>query len=454
MKENWSNKQYGIEYLNLLRGQTIYVFPEKEDQGWAWGRLVEDNGVDRQGWFPPAFATPRSSKASSTAVGNLEMPRQLQPKAPPNLPPDSIAAIGVTGPDTPPTPPPTGAKFVRSQPPPPPPKNGGVALQNTPRTAMQAEPLPLQSAKTPPLGLARSDIFNEPRQRPFIVEGRGNIDSTSVVAIRPTITHDYWGALYTRCLNEGLIKGGKAHMDQGGTQWWHCPFCEHDIRAENLESHLGKQSHIKWYEHIMTLRHHAAASQAEPSNNLQLMSMQQATCVGTLSPPPIPETWGDKRMYKWDVGYGAYKCLLCDRWTDDNHVSSKAHQRYAPMADQFIPAMRDAPQPTMTPGLQNEPTQPWNSQPACSSDSWVPPTIPGSQDGVGLQANLPEGWRATYSEQQRTYYYWQLDDKTGLPAPDSVTWHKPVRRVPPPPPNPPMSVGRQPPPPPATTFEI
>ena len=39
VQQDWSNAEYGHGYLNILAGQTMLVYPAKEEQGWAWGRL-------------------------------------------------------------------------------------------------------------------------------------------------------------------------------------------------------------------------------------------------------------------------------------------------------------------------------------------------------------------------------------------------------------------------------
>ena len=67
--EHFSGISYGTEYLNLHRGQTIYVDRELTVEGWAWGKFEEDNGELFQGWFPQAFAKPREDGAT---VGDLK----------------------------------------------------------------------------------------------------------------------------------------------------------------------------------------------------------------------------------------------------------------------------------------------------------------------------------------------------------------------------------------------
>ena len=163
--EDFSGISYGTEYLNLHRGQTIYVVRESTVEGWAWGKFEEDNGELIQGWFPQAFAEPREDGAT---VGDLKEKESQE----------------ISGVDVP-------ACDVFQQPPPPPPS--------------------------------------------------------------PPVTQDYWILLYKRCLDAGLIKGGKENSDVGGSEWWHCPYCMKDIRVENLDAHLTKASHIKWYENAFTL---------------------------------------------------------------------------------------------------------------------------------------------------------------------------------------------------------
>ena len=76
--------------------------------------------------------------------------------------------------------------------------------------------------------------------------------------------------LFKRCLAAGLTKGGKTNSDVGGSEWWHCPFCEQDVRAAHLDDHLHKESHIKWYKYKWTL-HYVAAAATHPDPLLNNM---------------------------------------------------------------------------------------------------------------------------------------------------------------------------------------
>ena len=199
-----------------------------------------------------------------------------------------------------------GRPFVQSQPTPPPPRNGVVALQS-------------------------SNIVQQHRQ---------------------SITQEYWSLLFKRCLDAGLTKGGKTNSDVGGIEWWHCPFCEQDVRAAHLDDHLRKESHIKWYKYKWTL-HYVAAAASHPD---PLFVKQHAASKGiSLYVPPIPASWGDARMYEWDVEYGMHKCVLCDKWATETHVSSRKHRKRVPTAAKYIKAMKesDAPRPSVTPAMKD-----------------------------------------------------------------------------------------------------
>ena len=51
----WDGSDYGAEYLNLVVGQTLLgTAPLVEEDGWV---KVWQPRMERQGWFPPAFAT-------------------------------------------------------------------------------------------------------------------------------------------------------------------------------------------------------------------------------------------------------------------------------------------------------------------------------------------------------------------------------------------------------------
>ena len=53
--QDWDGGAYGVEYLHLLKGETLLgTYPMVLDQGWA---LAFQPRTGQEGWFPPAFAT-------------------------------------------------------------------------------------------------------------------------------------------------------------------------------------------------------------------------------------------------------------------------------------------------------------------------------------------------------------------------------------------------------------
>ena len=355
--EHFSGISYGTEYLNLHRGQTIFVDRELTVEGWAWGKFEEDNGELIQGWFPQAYAEPREDGATvgdlkekeSQEISGVDVPAcdVFEQPPPPPLPPSSTveswvwgkfeadngeliqgwypqafakpredgATVGdlkekesqeISGVDVPacdvfqqpPPPPPStvegwargkfdedngdliqgrfpqafaepredsatvgdlkekeklvevngavepvgfmlGRPFVQSQPTPSPPMNGVIVQQH--RQSITQEYLSFVVQEVP-----RCDVFQQPPPPPLSPPPPPPPPS-------PPVTQDYWSLLYKRCLDAGLIKGGKENSDVGGSEWWHCPYCMKDIRVENLDAHLTKASHIKWYEYKFTI---------------------------------------------------------------------------------------------------------------------------------------------------------------------------------------------------------
>ena len=134
---------------------------------------------------------------------------------------------------------------------------------------------------------------------------------------------------------DGLVRGARTNGLGQDDRWWHCPYCQHDIREQNLDDHLKKGRHIR---NKVWVQQAPVAPSAVHRNDL--------TDEKQMVPQPaLPAHWGDPRLYKYDPVYWKFRCLLCNRFADDQHVQSNGHQKWVPYAGNFIPALRQDGEP-------------------------------------------------------------------------------------------------------------
>ena len=54
----------------------------------------------------------------------------------------------------------------------------------------------------------------------------------------------YWQDLAIRAETDCLVRGARTHGLGQGYRWWHCSYCQHDIREQDLDTHLKKEKHV------------------------------------------------------------------------------------------------------------------------------------------------------------------------------------------------------------------
>ena len=54
----------------------------------------------------------------------------------------------------------------------------------------------------------------------------------------------YRQGLAIRAETDCLVRGARTHGLGQDYRWWHCSYCQHDIREQDLDAHLKKENHI------------------------------------------------------------------------------------------------------------------------------------------------------------------------------------------------------------------
>ena len=158
------------------------------------------------------------------------------------------------------------------------------------------------------------------------------------------------------------------------------------------------------------------------------------------APPPIPEHWGHPAFYEWRPEHQEYRCLLCNAYATEGHMSSDRHRfRVANpnwyMADRRIDIGGPPPEPPAMPGIvMTHPGQfvspaPWAGPAPRPSAQQPQPAQQQRQQQAAPQYQqmqpqpLPLAalqWQGTQDRQQQQSQ--QLPSPAEQPANATATW--------------------------------
>lgn len=225
---------------------------------------------------------------------------------------------------------------------------------------------------------------------------------------------------------------------------FYCPHCDKHLNANTLAAHIQGQGHTKKLSWIPDQGPSAVAAPAAPTAPAApaapfvTSSAASSSAPGSRDYPEPPFQW--QAWVPWvesePAGERCLKCLLCDKWVQDdtshggthqNPAGSKEHMKnlrnYGPGDHWYEEHVvqgklkwhprRPSSQPAGAAAAARPAAAPASASAASSSGAWGPrpsavPVAPPAPPAATRPA-LPPGWSSAITEEGKTYYYHQAD---------------------------------------------